>query len=611
MLIHPKTNLDAVCQAKPALRTLFDPPKDLAGFQLLPTTPLPRMRVTRGLKEPAIYPMWHDIDEVMARQGKDYARFEGVIVLGGIGMGYLAEAIATKLGSFATLAIWEPDLEWLRAACYFRDNTSLLCNPQVQLVLGNEEALRAYIDLIYSQLALGVTTIVDTCLGDLYPKRRAVLDEVMTPFIKAQEGNRSTLIAFGEKFFTNALRSLPALATSHTVTRLKDTAKNMPAIIVGAGPGLARHQQALTECIAPSGGWNLHRTLMFAADTALHQLLEWGIHPHFVVSVDPQEETAKKYEGLAQHQGTALLYHPGAYYTIAEQWQHSKFLCPSMIPPLNEFHSLLPEDRVGNQIQCQVHLACDVAEMMGCSPIILVGIDLCYYDGDGGIYAKIPSYIVGHEEELRAKGKPEQDVNGTPVYVTAQFDQYRDGFAARAKRVRILNGNEQGVVIPGVANTPLDVILKDEVGKYWVNWAKVVGPLLEAPYPVQADQILAKLRPLMKEWRFFQLMAKNLVKRLESETLENRDLVNRWTEKFCRRPQALTSLLLLEQYGHAVPRPVRAMRLPSLADRLQAEAEWAQSRVYYQWVLEASTLALEEGRKIERSFQGGPNQCGN
>lgn len=600
MLVHPKTDLDKVCALRTAMRPIFEKPVDLKGFKLLEDKHQGRVLVTRGLTQPGLYPTWQSIEETMQSQGKDYARFEGIIILGGIGLGYLAEAIASKLKSFATLAIWEPDLEWVRAACYLRDNTTLLMNPQVQLVLGDEKVLQHYIDLGYSQMALQVTTIVDTCLGNLYPERRHVLDNIVAPAIKAQEGNRSTLIAFGEKFFVNALKSLPALPGSHTVTALRGLTPKMPAVIIGAGPGLAKHQHVLTQ-IAPSQGEGLFtRAILFAADTAMSQLIDWGVTPHFTVSVDPQAETGLKYTDVTMPDETALLYHPGASADIPLNFAGPKFICPSMIPPLDQFHCLLPEDRVGNQIQCQVHLACDVAEMMGCSPIILVGIDLCYYDGHQGIYAKTPSYIVGHEDELREKGKPEQDVNGTQVYVTSQFDQYRDGFANRGTRMRLLNGNEQGVVIPGIANHPLSQIVNDEMGRYWVSWDSLLDPIISQHYPVTAEHILAKLRPLLKDWRFYQLVAKQILTRLESATVGNRDLVNRWTEKLCKRSATVMSLLLLEQYGHVMPKPIRRMRLPSLADRMMAETEWIQSQVYYSWLLDAATLAYEEGRKVER-----------
>lgn len=600
----PLTDMAKVFAMRPQIQPFFKDQGDLLGFQLFPTTPHPRAMVNRGLEKPTVYPMWTDIDEVMAQKGTDYSQFEGVIILGGIGLGYLAEAIAAKLGHFATLAIWEPDGEWLRAACYFRDNTPLLTNAQVQLIIGGEDMLRQYVEMMYGQLALNVTTVIDSCLGDMYPARRAMLDDVLAPMIKAQEGNRSTLIAFGEKFFVNAMRSLPALSTSYPVTNLKGTTPKIPAIIVGAGPGLNRHVETLRAAQA------MPRThLVFAADTAIDTLLEHGIVPDFVLSVDPQADTALKYDNLVIPDETALIYHPGSYYTIAQNFTGLKFVCPSMIPPLDLFHVLLPEDRVGNQIQCQVHLGFDVAEMMGCSPIILVGIDLCYYGVDS-LYAKNPPQLVGHEQEIFDRAWAAKDMNGTDVFMTSQFDQYRSGFADRARRTRVINANEQGLWIIGTTHGPLSTVIAEECGSHLVDWPRIRQRATNGAFPVHREALLEKLRPVLKEWAFYKesaIAAIDAMKNGIGEPIlaaqeagqDRRTRVCQIMSDLCKRHGSMNTLILLEQFGHVLPRPIRKVRLPALVDRIQYECEWVQTRLYCEWLVSAASLAVAEGEAVE------------
>jgi hypothetical protein len=114
------------------------------------------------------------------------------------------------------------------------------------------------------------------------------------------------------------------------------------------------------------------------------------------------------------------------------------------------------------------------------------------------------------------------------------------------------------------------------------------------------------LRPLLKDWRFYQLVSRAILRTIAAgHTPRHRDWVNRWTEKVCRRVESVNSLLLLEQYGHVLPRPIRRQRLPSLADRLMEASEWVQTQVYYEWLLGASTLAYEEGLAVERRLREG------
>lgn len=601
MTIHPLTNLDQVVAMRGQLRQFFDPPRDLHGFKSLPTTPLPRVIVMRGVKQPTPYPMWQDIEATMAANGKDYARFEGVILLNGIGLGYLAEAIVSKMGPFATLAIWEPDPEWIRAACYLRDNTKLLTNPQVQLVIGDERALRGYIDLVYSQLTPTVTTVIDSCLSDLYPERRAMFDGQLSDVVKAQEGNRSTLTAFGERFFTNTIKALPAWPTSRPIAALKDVAQGIPAIVLGAGPGLNRHIDTLkTLNDSPSQ----QSYLILAADTALSVLLQHHIVPDFVFSVDPQEDTALKYTVGQIPGGMSLIYHPATHYSIPLNFPGPKYVCSSPVPPLQYFKSILADCDVGNAIQCQVHLACDIAQYMGCSPMILAGIDLCYYDKDH-LYAKMPAHITEENanEILFNRGTDTKDVNGATVRIISQFDQYRAGFASRGTQMTIFNGNEQGLEIPNVPNRPLAELIQEYAGTRWVNWPKALNAAYATHHPPNPAAINEILRKLIKEWRFFWLIAKNVVKCVNGERDErNLDLVNRWTTKLTKRMDALDSLIVLERYGHVLPVPIRRFRLPSLADRMEAEAEWIKAKHYYEWLCYAAELAVREGEDVSKKL---------
>lgn len=601
----PRTDMQQVFTLRPQLKPHFEHGRPLVGFADFPTTPRGRVWVQRGLPERKPYPMWPDIDATMAHEGLAYRRFEGVIVLAGIGLGYLAEGIARRLGPFATLAIWEPDPEWLRAACYLRDNTALLMNPQVQLVLGNEDALKGYIDHLYRNMALQVCPIIDSCLADLYPKLREVMDDVLPPLIMGYDGNRATLLAFHRLFFQNTIQSLKHLPVATPVMALKGIATGIPAIIVGAGPSLAKHYETLRA----QATQHPNSTILFAADTALKPLLDQQVFPDFVVSVDPQQDTASKYWHIDQThfkgERLSLIYHPGANAAIPDLQFTRKFYCASGLSPLDRFLDLTGQSQgVGDAIQCQVHLAADVATFMGCSPIILVGLDLCYY-GVEGMYVENPPQLEGHEQEVFDRGMPETDRDGHPVTVTTQFLQYRHGFATRGQSAHYYNCNEQGLTIPNIENRPLAAVLADYGGLRTIKLRQVLEQIMAKTPTVDAAILRKRLRRFCLDLRFYELVAKQVVARLPlGDTPENRDILNRWCTKVIQRKAGLRVLSVLQGYGQVLPPPMKRCRLPSLHDQVQGHMEWVQVKAYYEWLFEAAKAAREECEGVYERLKG-------
>lgn len=146
---------------------------------------------------------------------------------------------------------------------------------------------------------------------------------------------------------------------------LKGTFAGMPAIVVGAGPSLEKNGHLLKAFE--------NRALIFAGGTALNAI---DVEPHFAASIDPAAphkqfkahrfknapfcyQSRMSADNFALMQGPKLLFPDGSSEAI--NW-------------LNGEEAFDSGWTVGNFLTA-------VALHMGCSPIIFVGMDLCYSNG--------------------------------------------------------------------------------------------------------------------------------------------------------------------------------------------------------------------------------------
>lgn len=208
--------------------------------------------------------------------------------------------------------------------------------------------------------------------GDWYPSFVSVLNEALN----GARGNARIQIERGTIIQTNIVRNLPAILRSLKLDAFADRFKRTPAVVIGAGPSLDKNIDAMREA-APG-------VLLIASDTALRPLLQHGIQPHFVVSCDPLKLNHRHFEGVASLGNAVLAYLPDTHAGILEQFAlHSRRLC------LHDLQSKLVQRLAGTmgirksfRRRMNVgYCAFILAQEMGCSPIVLAGMDLAVSPG--------------------------------------------------------------------------------------------------------------------------------------------------------------------------------------------------------------------------------------
>lgn len=390
----------------------------------------------------------------------------------GAGLGYLLTELLPRVPSDAMILLFEPSLPLLRRMLECVDLAKPLKSRRISIVTSSDKsALFAAIAQRTVMLSMGMASVShppsarlpgasefhDTCrthLTDLASFSRTSLNTVVI------NGRRTA-----ENIARNLRRYAASAAASSTsgIAALAGRYEGCPAIIVSAGPSLRKNKHLLP---AAKG-----HAVIIAVQTALKPLLEIGVEPDFVTSLDYHDISARFFENLPPTLRTHLIaepkatrrvldLHPGPVSFVGNDYADSL---------LREFPPRIPKLPSGATV---AHLAFYLARHLGCDPILFIGQDLGFSDGlaylPGTAYDEVwrPEYSRFCSPEMKqweqiVRERPIlrkiPDVRGLPMYTEERLFTYLQQFErdfADSKQ-RIYDCTEGGALKKGAPPLPL------------------------------------------------------------------------------------------------------------------------------------------------------------
>lgn len=177
----------------------------------------------------------------------------------------------------------------------------------------------------------------------------------------------------------NHVENLHVTLASPRIKTLKNIYKDVPAIMVGAGPSM--------ESALPIIKKYHNNALIFAVDTVVRKLYQYGIHPDAMATIE-RDDVVYDY-----------------FYKDTNYNEHTVFIGPSVVDSrtFNEIDDAVIIHRLGDAVSrkiceiladepIEIGLNCanvnyGLLKYMGCNPIILVGQELAFGE-DGMKYFK-------------------------------------------------------------------------------------------------------------------------------------------------------------------------------------------------------------------------------
>lgn len=224
------------------------------------------------------------------------------------------------------------------------------------------------------------------------------------------------------------------------VAELFGTFKGREAFVVATGPSLEQHFERLRHLSEQA-----ERPLLICVDTAYRPLINHGIRPDIVVSID--QRISARHLPSENTDGIALVYLPMADPLVIEAWQGPRYVAYSSSPVYRLMRERLrrAELHVGGSV---IHPAVDLAVQMGAEQITLFGADFAFPhdkthadwgDGDLGPHLGASRHWV-------------LDGHGRRVKTQLNFRSYLcelERFIAGYPQVRFYNSSRDGAMIVG------------------------------------------------------------------------------------------------------------------------------------------------------------------
>lgn len=303
------------------------------------------------------------------------------------GFGEHVLALLPRLDPSSLLVVYEASLSRLKATVQAKDYSFALQDPRLQLFAGRVDA--AEFERLQQMPLARVGEATALRFSPAWQLDDAGYQGFFAEFARQLEAARALHRAnFNDGLFWQAasFRNLLTHSASPDVGVLAGRFKNIPAVLVGAGPSLDEAGDFLRSMA--------QKALIIAVNSSYRKLRNIGVKPHLVLAADPRWDTARGFHGQPTDDGTFLvapfIVNPEVVLRFkghAFSWSGQNNSLVNLLRQrldLGEGTTLLEKGTVSLA-------AADLVCLIGANRLILVGQDMCLAP-DGQTHVKDSIY---------------------------------------------------------------------------------------------------------------------------------------------------------------------------------------------------------------------------
>jgi hypothetical protein len=441
------------------------------------------MRISNDIRTININSRYKPADEAKKwADNIEISRNSKFVVLG-FGLGYRITELSNKMRSENSLLIIEPNIDIFKKAISSIDYTKVLKKDNVILLIGEN------LDVVKQNVLRFTNWTNVKNINLLYiPNYEKLFDDQLMFYVKMVKdmininiGNYYTIRRFSNLFYSNFIENIPHILESINIKELFNKFQNKPAIIVSAGPSLAKNVELLKGI--------KNKAVIICVGTALRVLLDKGIKPDLVITVDPAIVNYRHFENI-EFDDIPLVYYSCANPQILQKHKGEKIVFKSqdiyLGKTMDTYMKNIERLNSGGSV---AHNALDLAIKMGGDPIIFIGQDLAYTDNkthsEGTVYEndsleniegnnklviskKVNMEDGSHEIKEEKKTVVVKDIYGNNVITDEVLYSYLKWLenVVEANNDRLyINATEGGAKIQGTSI----LTLKETIQKYCIN----------------------------------------------------------------------------------------------------------------------------------------------
>lgn len=369
-----------------------------------------------------------------------------LVVIYGFGFGYHIEAILERVGTQTQVIVFEASLETFRTVLEAKD-LPILDDRRLRVVIAEDS------NTWIKHLAETIETVEKTDGKFLIhapslqgiPYKFADIKRVLLEW-KAMTGNKK----HRELMMNNLEFHRTFITKAPNIGRFFSKFKNVPGILISAGPSLDKNGHLLSLA--------KKKALLLSVGTAVKPLLKMGIQPDFILVTDPQPLVAEQMKDLKLD--IPLIMFPTVHKSVFEQYTGPKIYAFQRGVEETEIWSKelkYPPVETGGSVATA---GLDILIKLGCSPIIFVGQDLAYTNGQS--HAK--DTIYDNLTFTSGRGYQTEAFGGGAAATSLSWEIYRKWIEQQCSRhpqVSFINATEGGARIHGTTEMSLNTSLSN------------------------------------------------------------------------------------------------------------------------------------------------------
>lgn len=399
------------------------------------------------------------INEIKKETEKDL----DLVFIFGIGAGYLINAFK-KLN--INIAVIEPSIKFFNLLI---DNFKLdkILEDNITFFIGRDdiEDIEKFISLTNTKK---VKFFITRSYATLFNEEALFYQQKVLSIVDKKIININTISRFDKLWAYNIASNVAKISTHYGVNKFFDKYKNIPAVIVSAGPSLEKNIRKLKEI--------KNKALIIAVDTAIKPLFSHNISPHFIITIDPQKKNSKYFRNV-NFKESVLIAESSVDKEAIDSFNGAIYFINSIFPLAKYFMEELGDRgdiTTGGSVSTAAY---DFAIRIGANPIIMVGLDLSfpnYQTHIKGSYHeenffteiyKLDSYDSRIYKVLIAGNlREEKNIYNEKVWTDSRFDMYKNWYEEQClkyKKNKFYNATEGGIKINGMENIKLEELTQN------------------------------------------------------------------------------------------------------------------------------------------------------
>lgn len=443
-------------------------------------------------------------------QSYDNIKNNSGVIFYGTGLGYHIEIILSRFPNIGYY-IYEPDMEilynFLSSVNLARFRNARLMGISTGLRnLGNE--IGKFIDLYKERLI-----VIDLpSHRQIFPQLNIDFNKRLAEIIKGKRKALATDYGFQKRWIINCMENFgTVLKTPNIILNKKGRFRNVPAVLVSAGPSLNDDIENIRYIKENKLAY------IISVGSAINTLLYHNIYPDAVTSYDPKVDNQKVFAKVSEAGITEIpmIFGTSIGYETLNQYPGKKYHMITSQDTVASYYLKSENFEVLDIVRDAPSIAVLTLQLlyyMGFSPVILAGQNFAFRGekrhSEGVYYSK---EVTDSEIE---KGLTVKDVYGNEILTNEVFNSMRlqmERFIKMTSGIEVINTTRGGAKIEGTEFIELDKLIEDRLREKVVeeNWLEMDETRYDAEY------LYDRMKTMNKEYEEAKRITKNYKSVLE------------------------------------------------------------------------------------------------